>query len=75
MPDPVTDDRRTIIVRIRAALDELLRSRLQPVINGTGVILHTNLGRAPLAAEAVAALTAVAAGYCNLEISLPTGAS
>ncbi len=48
-------------------------SLLRPVINATGVLLHTGLGRAPLAAEAVAAVAAVAAGYCNLEIDLEDG--
>jgi L-seryl-tRNA(Ser) seleniumtransferase len=49
-----------------------LRS-LRPVINATGVLLHTNLGRAPLAREAVRALQEVAAGYSNLEFNLETG--
>ena len=46
---------------------------LQPVINATGVILHTNLGRAPLAAEALAHLVKVAKGYSNLEYDLERG--
>jgi L-seryl-tRNA(Ser) seleniumtransferase len=46
---------------------------LQPVINATGVILHTNLGRAPLAAEALAHLVQAAAGYSNLEYDLEHG--
>jgi L-seryl-tRNA(Ser) seleniumtransferase len=46
---------------------------LRPVINATGVILHTNLGRAPLADAALARVTAVAAGYCNLEYDLAEG--
>jgi L-seryl-tRNA(Ser) seleniumtransferase len=50
-----------------------LAPRLRPVLNATGVILHTNLGRAPLAAEARAAIARVAAGYCNLELDLSTG--
>jgi L-seryl-tRNA(Ser) seleniumtransferase len=45
---------------------------LRRVINATGVIIHTNLGRAPLAADAVAA-AAAAQGYCNLEFDLETG--
>jgi L-seryl-tRNA(Ser) seleniumtransferase len=47
--------------------------RLVPVINATGIILHTNLGRAPLAAAALAAVAAVAAGYSNLELDLCEG--
>jgi L-seryl-tRNA(Ser) seleniumtransferase len=46
---------------------------LQPVINATGVILHTNLGRAPLAPEALAHLVRAAAGYSNLEYDLERG--
>lgn len=49
------------------------RFSLQPVINATGVILHTNLGRAPLAAEALAQLVTVAEGYSNLEYDLDGG--
>jgi L-seryl-tRNA(Ser) seleniumtransferase len=44
-----------------------LRPSLRPVINATGVVLHTNLGRAPLAEAAVARLAEVARGYSNLE--------
>jgi len=60
----------------RAAVAERLRAgvapRLRRVINASGVILHTNLGRAPLSQAAVDAL-AVAAGYSNLELDLETG--
>ncbi|MEW6724423.1 MAG: L-seryl-tRNA(Sec) selenium transferase [Bacillota bacterium] len=49
------------------------RPRLRPVINGTGVILHTNLGRAPLAQEAVQRLQAMASGFSNLEYDLDSG--
>ncbi len=47
---------------------------LHPVLNATGVVLHTNLGRAPLAASALAAVRAVAAGYSTLELDSATGA-
>jgi L-seryl-tRNA(Ser) seleniumtransferase len=46
---------------------------LRPIINATGVILHTNLGRAPLAQEALAHLVQAAAGYSNLEYDLERG--
>ena len=46
---------------------------LRPVINATGILLHTGLGRAPLAAEAIEAVAAVARGYCNLEFELELG--
>jgi L-seryl-tRNA(Ser) seleniumtransferase len=49
------------------------RSTLVPVVNATGVVLHTNLGRAPLAFEALEAIDAVASGYSNLEYELEEG--
>jgi len=59
--------------RARAHLADLQAPSLRPVINATGVIIHTNLGRAPLAAVARAAVAEVAAGYCNLELELDSG--
>ena len=47
--------------------------RFRPVINATGIVLHTNLGRAPLAAVAADAARAAAAGYLNLELDLVSG--
>ena len=58
---------------VRAAVDRLAVPSLVPVINATGVVLHTNLGRAPLAPTAIAALTRVAAGYSALEYDLDRG--
>ncbi len=54
-------------------MEARLRPSLRPVINATGVVLHTNLGRAPLSAEACAAIERVARGYCNLELDLEDG--
>ena len=50
-----------------------LQPSIQPVINGTGVIVHTNLGRAPLAERARRAMNAAARGYCNIEYDLELG--
>ncbi|MGZ3405395.1 MAG: L-seryl-tRNA(Sec) selenium transferase [Polyangia bacterium] len=55
---------------VASEVDKLLEPSLQPVINATGVVLHTNLGRAPLAKSAVARVAAVASGYANLEYRL-----
>jgi L-seryl-tRNA(Ser) seleniumtransferase len=60
----------------RAIADELgsrERAQLGPVINATGVVLHTNLGRAPLARAALEAIRATAAGFSNLEYDLEHG--
>jgi len=62
-----------IVAEIRSGLDRLRASRITPVINATGVLVHTNLGRAPLAADAIRALTAIGANYSTLEYSLSDG--
>jgi len=59
---------------VAAAARALTRPALRRVINATGVVLHTNLGRAPLAEPARAAIDDVAAGYSNLEYDLARGA-
>ncbi|HVK84297.1 MAG TPA: L-seryl-tRNA(Sec) selenium transferase [Kofleriaceae bacterium] len=66
--DPVID---ADVVAALAA--ELARPALRRVINATGVVLHTNLGRAPLAAAARAAIDDIAHGYSNLEYDLVAG--
>jgi L-seryl-tRNA(Ser) seleniumtransferase len=58
---------------IAADAARLARPALRRVINATGVVLHTNLGRAPLAQAARAAIDSVAAGYSNLEYDLARG--
>jgi L-seryl-tRNA(Ser) seleniumtransferase len=62
-----------VVVRAATALAAAGRSRLQPVLNATGVIVHTNLGRAPLSAASRAALDEVARGYVSLEFDLDSG--
>jgi L-seryl-tRNA(Ser) seleniumtransferase len=58
---------------VERELRRVLRYSLRPVINATGVILHTNLGRAPLAADALEHIRETAAAYSNLEFNLESG--
>src|SRR5215469_4934089 len=58
---------------VRQELRRALGYSLRPVINATGVILHTNLGRAPLAGSALDHIRDTAAGYSNLELDLGSG--
>jgi len=67
---PSTDE---LVEMIRVNLEARSRPTLRPVINATGVIIHTNLGRAPLSAEARAAMELAARGYTNLEYDLEAG--
>jgi L-seryl-tRNA(Ser) seleniumtransferase len=62
-----------IVAGIRLDLLRLRASRITPVINGTGILVHTNLGRAPLSADSIRAVTAIGAGYSTLEYSLEDG--
>jgi L-seryl-tRNA(Ser) seleniumtransferase len=66
-------DAHAIVTDIRSDLERLRASRITPVINATGVLVHTNLGRAPLAAESLRALTSIGAGYSTLEYNLTEG--
>jgi L-seryl-tRNA(Ser) seleniumtransferase len=61
------------VARVAGRLADWSAPRLRRVINGTGVILHTNLGRAPLAPAVAAAAADLAAGYSNLELDLASG--
>jgi L-seryl-tRNA(Ser) seleniumtransferase len=60
--------------RITSMVEQVLASSLGPVINATGVILHTNLGRAPLSGAAVEEIRRSATSYSNLEYDLEAGA-
>jgi L-seryl-tRNA(Ser) seleniumtransferase len=62
-----------LVESVLARAELLLQPTLRPVINATGVIIHTNLGRAPLSREAIAAMEAVSRGYSNLEFDLTEG--
>ncbi|MEX2159338.1 MAG: L-seryl-tRNA(Sec) selenium transferase [Dehalococcoidia bacterium] len=62
-----------IVAAIGARARTALSVSLRPVINATGVIIHTNLGRAPLSDEAIAAMSEAARGYSNLEFDLGGG--
>lgn len=67
------DESPSLVEMITKELTQREAPKLRPVINATGVLLHTNLGRAPLAASAVEAVAAAAGGYLNLELDLETG--
>src|SRR5271163_1619622 len=62
-----------IIIAIREHLTQSFTPSLRSVINATGVILHTNLGRAPLSTSALTHIQTIAAGYSNLEFDSDTG--
>ncbi len=62
-----------IIKAVLGRLNTIFKPSLYRVVNATGVILHTNLGRSPLSREALAAMEAVSRSYANLEIDMDTG--
>lgn len=66
-------DSNTIMETIKKRCDYLLKPSLRRVINATGIILNTNLGRAPLGEDLIAGITPVTAGYNNLEFDLTRG--
>ena len=62
-----------IIAAIDGRVRSVLAPSLRPALNATGVIIHANLGRAPLSDEALAAMTEIARGYSNLEFDVDAG--
>ena len=67
-------DFESTVALVRRSIEELIACRLQPIINGTGILIHTNFGRATLASDAIRALKEIGSGYSNLEYDLATGA-
>ncbi|MCY4535697.1 MAG: hypothetical protein OXB91_10055, partial [Bryobacterales bacterium] len=72
-PSDYRDPLRTVEAKVEGLVQRLSKSSLRPVINASGVILHTNLGRAPLGQPAVDAISSIAGGYCNLEYDTGKG--
>ena len=69
----VADIADVIVGDAAMRLEATHRGSLRPVVNATGVVIHTNLGRAPLSRQALTRLDTVARGYCNLEYDLGQG--
>lgn len=69
-PAPETE---ALVASVAAAAETASKPRLRRVINATGVVIHTNLGRAPVSSEAAQAMATAAEGYSNLEFDLETG--
>ncbi len=69
----VIPPQRELAAAVRIEAHELARPWPRRVLNATGVVLHTNLGRAPLSAEAAAAVAEAAVGYSDLELDVPSG--
>ncbi|HWY51850.1 MAG TPA: L-seryl-tRNA(Sec) selenium transferase [Chthoniobacterales bacterium] len=62
-----------VVELVRASIEKFRASRIQPVINGTGIVVHTNLGRSPLPQGAGEVLRNIASAYNNIELDLDTG--
>ena len=71
--DKLKESRKDIIKQITNCVKLLSQSSLQNVINGTGIVLHTNMGRAPLGKKVIQNVTKILTGYVNLEVDLQTG--
>ncbi len=72
-PQAAAPENDSILSDAEYRLSAWTKPTLQPVINATGVILHTNLGRAPLSNATITAMTEAAQNYSNLEFDLETG--
>jgi L-seryl-tRNA(Sec) selenium transferase len=72
-PGQSAECENVLTVRIGARLLKMQSPGLKKVLNGTGTILHTNLGRAPLGKEAASRVLETVSGYCNLEYDLEDG--
>jgi L-seryl-tRNA(Ser) seleniumtransferase len=70
-PTEISPD--TLLRQVKERIGELQAFNLRPLVNATGVVVHTNLGRSCLAPEAIRHMTAAAAGYSNLEFDLAAG--
>jgi len=68
-----TVSKKVILQQAMELVKEFLKPSLTKVINATGIVIHTNLGRAPLAKEAIKAIVDICEGYSNLEYDLKTG--
>lgn len=71
--DIVQVSEKDILAEIKKQADRKLEPKLVHVINATGVVLHTNLGRSVLCDEALANISHIAGGYSNLELNIATG--
>ena len=71
--EQASEPAQLILEQAEETLESQELPSLRPVINATGVILHTNLGRAPLAEAALQQIVDTAAGYCNVELDLESG--
>jgi L-seryl-tRNA(Ser) seleniumtransferase len=69
----VPADFETITAQVRSQITSFSQSRLRPVINGTGVLIHTNLGRSPMAPDIAETLKDISINYSNLELDLESG--
>jgi len=66
-------DLAAVITRIRMSVEDFRLSKIQAVVNGTGIVIHTNFGRAPLGPAVLESLIAIGQNYSNLEYDLSGG--